>query len=80
MWLNFNNMEQTLNRRKNQVRCERCKIRYKKDQPECPHCFGIDDELLIKLLEKRKKFRLNIAKTMVILVLLIIAMLFLMNR
>ena len=60
----FHSLTEKIRQRKNQKFCERCGLLYKKTLNECIHCFEIDDQRLVVLLEKRKKLRLNIARGM----------------
>ena len=80
MWLPYHNLGKKIQQRKNQKKCQRCQLLYYKTLTECPHCTGIDDFKLKKLLAKRARFRIGLGKGMFIAAVVIMVLLFWINQ
>lgn len=75
-WL-FNRLGNSILSRTNQRKCERCKLPYNESLSDCPHCSGLDDTSLTRILNKRRKERIGIATFMLLIAALFVVFLFL---
>ena len=80
MWWQFHTLEEKILRRRNQKRCQRCGLLHAKGLAECPHCAGIDELVLRRLLGQRQRQRLALARGMLIAGIVLVALIFWINR
>lgn len=63
-------------KRKNQLKCERCSFFYDKTLESCPHCSGLKDYQLTLLLKKRLNERMSIGRYMLVAAVLIMLLIY----
>lgn len=64
MWWHVHRLGKILEKRKNQIVCERCGLLFDKSLDECDRCANINDDELQKLLAHRAKARIGMGRKM----------------
>ncbi len=77
MWWAFYRLESKSRERANLTSCERCKLLYNKNLDACPHCSGLGDHHVARLVKQRARFRLGLGKAMLFGAIMIIVFLLL---
>ena len=71
-----NRVKESLRKRKNQTKCARCRLLYDKTNDYCPHCTGIEDEELRRVLAIRLEKRIRLGKVMFLAAFVILVVMF----
>lgn len=79
MWWMSNRLERKSRERANLTTCERCKLFYNKNLDTCPHCSGLSDHHVARLVKQRARFRLGLGKAMLLAAIMIIVFLLLVT-
>jgi hypothetical protein len=64
---------------KNSQKCKSCKLLYSKFVNECPHCHGIPGYKVKHAVSKRRQFRRDLGKLMIVGAVILILLLLLIN-